>query len=198
MGQGLSHSVTSSAVWSCDHSTHRCRRLWGPGHVCCRGNRGGSMSLISPPTLSPRTPACSPPTICQELTAAGGYAAGQTASPCTRQPRVFLRVPVEKAQRVLPQSLGWDIKFCPVPLWPLCEGPAVEATTNTVFPEVAAGPWDPVDTSGGRCGDQWGPDSPSEALSAPNSTERGLTRTGKSLEQTAIRQQGSHWQTLQE
>lgn len=82
------------------------------------------MSLIYPLVLSPRTPASSPPpTVCQELTTAGGHAAGQTASPCTRQPCVFLTVPVEKAQQVLPQSLGWDITFRPVPhpLWPLCE-----------------------------------------------------------------------------
>lgn len=63
---------------------------------------------------------------------------------------------------------------------------------NIVFPEVAACSWDPMDTSGGRCGDQWGPGSPFEALPALNSTERGLTPTGKSLEQTAIRVTGEH------
>lgn len=99
MGQGLSHGVASSAVWGCHHGTHRCRGLWGPGCVRCRGNRGRCThsSLICPPPSRtvPLTPASSaPPTFCQELTAAGSHPAGQTASPSTGEPRVLLTVPV--------------------------------------------------------------------------------------------------------
>jgi hypothetical protein len=117
----------SRGTWARDSPTVSRARPCGavttaPTAVVVSGGRGmsaageieGEACLLSPPTPFPRTPACSPPTICQELTAAGGHAAGQAASPCTRQSCVFLTVPVEKTQHVLPQSLGWDIKFCPV------------------------------------------------------------------------------------
>lgn len=62
-----------------------------------------------PPTLSPMTQASSaPPTICQELTAAGGHAAAQAGSPGTGQLGVFLAVAAElrKHSCVLPGDLG--------------------------------------------------------------------------------------------
>lgn len=61
----------------------------------------------SPPTLPPLLqPALSPPTIRQELTAARGHTAGQTASPGTGEIGIFLAVPAKARKRnhVLP----WD------------------------------------------------------------------------------------------
>lgn len=126
MGQGLSHGVASSAVRCCHHGTHRCCRLWGPGHVCCRRNKGRCTSLICPPPSRtvPLTPASStPPTFCQEFTAAGSHPAGQTASPSTGEPRVFLTVPVELRRHSTSCHRVWagtldcsqNIKSFPVP-----------------------------------------------------------------------------------
>ena len=99
--QGIANGLSSAAVWGCHHG---CRCVWGPGQVhCWRSGRLETCVSVWPPwsdrSLQPcpplLQPALCPPTLRQELTAAGGHAAGQTASPGTGWLRVFLAVPAK-------------------------------------------------------------------------------------------------------
>lgn len=99
--QGFANGLSSAAMWGCHHG---CRCLWGPGQVhCWRSSRLETRVSVWPPwsdrSLQPcpplLQPVLCPPTLRQELTAAGGHAAGQTASPSTGRLRVFLAVPAK-------------------------------------------------------------------------------------------------------
>lgn len=90
----LCGAVTTAAVVSGARGRSAAGEVVGKEHICLSDHLGASTRLLSCPPLF--QPALSPPTLCEELTAAGGHSAGQAASPGTGELCVFLTVPVKR------------------------------------------------------------------------------------------------------